>query len=240
MPMKRFNLLLVLIISFPVVLFSCRDPGTGPISEDTMTIRGRIENWTLGDTMVIRALGNRVNHGDALIAESNVDRDGNFSLDLPVIPDSLLGEFVWLFNNFLVHDTTRNYLYLNLGIFPQNSIPNSAYRIGWVANRLAYGCGASDYCMHVEYEFMKTVWSYYLNQTTAVGTADTVQMLVRLVYQPGWNKRITTTLPLMNHKRMTELHIDNAVTARWYFIKTGNEQSEEAAGMKNVAAWKSK
>src|SRR5438309_7362186 len=95
-----------------MAFFSCKDSGTEPVIQDLKSISGKIENWTMGDTMVVRANYHYLNyHLQAFLSanagESGIDKNGYFSIPVGILPDSALAEYGWIFGGVLVSDTIR-------------------------------------------------------------------------------------------------------------------------------------
>src|SRR6266581_3412680 len=171
---------------------SCKDSGTEPVIPVLRSISGKIENWTLGDTMVVRANYDYFNyHLHTLVlttaGESVIDMHGNFSILVSTIPDSALGEYGWEFPGVIIDDTTvgtASVAYLS--IYSRGSANMESNILGRVWNQDLNDTGGIT--LSIQYIYANKPFQFAVDTTFESMAGDTIREIIYLNFSRGWNK----------------------------------------------------
>ena len=209
---KQFSTILLL-----VVLSGCKEEtfvSSVPIESPLTYISGRIDHWTMGDTMtaVFGSWLNMYGRGDSLyvFGASRIEVDGSFLIVLSTPPSEILRGIAN--GAFHFSDPSAQFVFL-LGLLLR--YPNGAYYHKYLYNSTipyTYAQPIGDY---------RASFAYADRDVNIVGTdkgwsTDTIIVYHNLHYKEGRNRIVNRAVAKEPHTTFEESVIENVNEGNWY------------------------
>lgn len=224
-------------IFFAILLFGVSCNNDNPISStnppaNLTSFNGSIENWNLGDTVMLYAISIYIDYPLSLLdsndiyGTSSIGSNGAFTMTLknPKISDSLFGSSYKLlfpseqYSNYFISDTTARFQLSNFVFYSRNwvfvpfRIRNASRNVSSITDSLVV---VGDYrCGSVYYYIDRDATIRYGGITVPLDTLSTDTFLE---FKKGWNKIVTTVKVKRNKYIHLESRINNSFEGK-YFI----------------------
>ncbi len=234
--MQRMNTITLISIAVLIVCnsFSCtNDNPVSPIlpTPSITEFNGRIDNWNLGDTVVIHSISTYIDyplsHRDSndIYGSSWIRSTGEFSMTLkdPKALDSLGGYSYKLifpyefYSSFFNSDTSVRFLFSNFVLYSYNwtvvpyKLRNASRNVSTITDSLVT---EGDYrCNTVLYFVDRDVTIRY---EEAGIYSDTISIDHLYEFKKGWNKIVTTVKARRNKFIQLESRVNNSFTGKYY------------------------
>ena len=211
--------------SFTVSLFliwillciaSCkRQEITGPPEQTAITsLGGRVVNWSLGDSMNLRAYCG-VNP-PVVLGPSRVTGDGRFSVALPFPPAQTLGGFGNDNMNLSDHAAKFTGFTALIPVYPNGTV--FIGRVDNLSRPLVYYAGDSvhigDFWTYFEYADRDVEAT---GVTTTISPTTTVATYYNLTFNRGWNRIVSKAVSIDRQGVISEQRtVQNASEGDWY------------------------
>jgi hypothetical protein len=235
--MQRMNKFTLISIAVLIVCISFSCSNDNPIAPILITpsitgLNGRIDNWNLGDTVVIHSISTFIDYplsyrdSNDIYGSSLIRTNGQFSMTLknPNNLDSLFGYSYKLlfpyefYPNFFNSDTSVRFLLSKLALYSNNwaflpfELRNASRNVSTITDSLVTD---GDYrCNTVLYFVDRNVTVRYGGISV---DSDTVSTDYYYEFQRGWNKIVTT----VKVRRSTFIHLEsrvnNSFEGNYYF-----------------------
>lgn len=204
--MKR-TIIFISLLLIAVIYFNCNSSTTGPGNNNTtFKISGKIQSWTLGNK-TLKVLANY----NYILTSSTIDTFGNFTINLPGVPDSLLTTTSYISDsicNFQVTVIPSNlkYSYSYFSVYDGSSL------IGYISK---------DSGIQMQSGYKQLEYYYYNNPGSINGTmychSSGSTATYAINFQKGWDYVSITSDSISNYYSKYHLNSTDTSGLSWNF-----------------------